>query len=148
MNIWKKKSRKKSEQQDRASRKHPQLREVSKAMASGGKRRKNTQQQQQQQEAPPKHKSNLTHSLTTSTPPPIYTSFKKHLLFIPLIIMLLIAALFLLDILSNTFRAIGSRSTLKQNYVIEVVNEFPHDPGAFTQVVLVMSVYNLWICLY
>lgn len=143
MNIWKKKSRKKSEQQDRASRKHPQLREVSKAMASGGKRRKNTQQQ-----APPKHKSNLTHSLTTSTPPPIYTSFKKHLLFIPLIIMLLIAALFLLDILSNTFRAIRFRSTFKQNYVIEVVNEFPHDPGAFTQVVSVTSVYNFWICLY
>ncbi|KAK1366565.1 glutaminyl-peptide cyclotransferase-like [Heracleum sosnowskyi] len=95
-------------------------------MASGGKRRKSIKP------PPPKHKSNLTHSVTTSTPPSIYTSFKKHLYFIPLIIILL-AALFLSSISSNTFRAIGSRNTPKQNYVIEVVNEFPHDPAAFTQ---------------
>ncbi|XP_074353173.1 glutaminyl-peptide cyclotransferase-like isoform X2 [Apium graveolens] len=97
-------------------------------MASGGKRRKNTQQ------APPKHKSTLKDSITTSTPPSIHTFIKKHIFFIPLIIMmLLIVAFFLLSISSNTFRAIESHSTIKQNYVIEVVNEFPHDPGAFTQ---------------
>uniref|UniRef100_A0A165ZJW8 cellulase n=1 Tax=Daucus carota subsp. sativus TaxID=79200 RepID=A0A165ZJW8_DAUCS len=58
---------------------------------------------------------------------------QKHLLYIPLLIMIF-AAFFLLSISSNTFSAIGSDAVSPHNYVIEVVNEFPHDPKAFTQV--------------
>lgn len=72
----------------------------------------------------------MSKSISSSS---LFTSFKKHLLYIPLIIMLL-ATFFLLSISSNTFSAIGSRANSPKNYVIEVVNEFPHDPKAFTQV--------------
>ena len=47
---------------------------------------------------------------------------------------MIFAAFFLLSISSNTFSAIGSDAVSPRNYVIEVVNEFPHDPKAFTQV--------------
>ncbi|KAL8127917.1 hypothetical protein AgCh_014746 [Apium graveolens] len=71
----------------------------------------------------------MSKSISSSS---LFASFKKHLIYIPLIIMLL-AALFLLSISSNTFSAIRSRTDSPKNYVVEVVNEFPHDPKAFTQ---------------
>lgn len=72
----------------------------------------------------------MSKSISSSS---VFTCFKKYFLYIPLIIMIL-AALFLLSISSNSFSAIGSDTVSSQNYVVEVVNEFPHDPTAFTQV--------------
>ncbi|KAL1813791.1 hypothetical protein ACET3Z_023856 [Daucus carota] len=97
-------------------------------MASGGRRRKNTSPS-------PKNKSSLgtvTHSITSSDPSSKRTSLKNHLLITPLVILLLVALLFL-SISSNTFPAIRVRNVPNRNYAIEVVNEFPHDPSAFTQ---------------
>lgn len=98
------------------------------ASSARSRRRNNTPIQNQQSNLNTLTKS-MSKSISSSS---IFTSFKKHLLYIPLIIMFL-AAFFLLSISSNTFSAIGSHSNSPQNYVIEVVNEFPHDPRAFTQ---------------
>lgn len=100
-------------------------------MASGARRRKNNTPNNNHQRS---NLNTLSKSMSKSiSSSSLFTSFKIYLLYIPLIIMIL-AAFFLLSIPSNTFSAIGSKTNSPQNYVIEVVNEFPHDPKAFTQV--------------
>ncbi|XP_074381080.1 glutaminyl-peptide cyclotransferase-like isoform X2 [Apium graveolens] len=99
-------------------------------MASGARtRRKNNTPADKQKSNHNTLAKSMSKSISSSS---LFASFKKHLIYIPLIIMLL-AALFLLSISSNTFSAIRSRTDSPKNYVVEVVNEFPHDPKAFTQ---------------
>lgn len=44
--------------------------------------------------------------------------------------------------------ALGSDPTVDPIYIVEVVNEFPHDPNAFTQVCYFFSIslfiFNWW----
>ncbi|WOH08828.1 hypothetical protein DCAR_0728278 [Daucus carota subsp. sativus] len=97
-------------------------------MASSRRKQNNTPNNYHRSNPHP-HTKSMSKSISSS---PLFTSFKKHLLYIPLLIMIF-AALFLLSISSNTLSAIGSDGVSPHNYVIEVVNEFPHDPKAFTQ---------------
>ncbi|KAL6508406.1 hypothetical protein OROHE_021948 [Orobanche hederae] len=66
---------------------------------------------------------------------PSTTSFLSNPRLIPLLVsaVLVVCVLILLNISSNVGPAVGPHPNIGRIYTVEVVNEFPHDPNAFTQ---------------
>ncbi|KAK6155651.1 hypothetical protein DH2020_009899 [Rehmannia glutinosa] len=62
-------------------------------------------------------------------------SFLSNQRMIPLLVsaIFFVCVMIILNISSNVSSAVGSDSGIDRIYSVEVVNEFPHDPNAFTQ---------------
>ncbi|KAI3458098.1 hypothetical protein Pfo_014761 [Paulownia fortunei] len=86
-------------------------------------------------------KSNKRSSNSNPTNPhnnsmaPSAPSFLSNYRMIPLLIsaVVFVCVLILLSVSSNMHSALGSDPNIDRIYSVKVVNEFPHDPNAFTQ---------------
>ncbi|KAK2983572.1 hypothetical protein RJ640_023106 [Escallonia rubra] len=68
-----------------------------------------------------------------SPPSSLLSYFSYRYLSLVVSFVLIVCVIVLLSVSSNMWATFGSDAQFDQLYTIEVVNEFPHDPNAFTQ---------------